>query len=85
MKHFATHRFWASYRSLPPAVQRLADEKFVVLKSDPRHPSLHLKKIGRFWSSRVGLHYRVLAVDGPDGSIVWFWIGTHADYDKLVG
>src|SRR5437867_3644367 len=56
-----------------------------VCSSDPHHPSLHLKKIGCFWSCRVGLHYRVLGVDGPDGSVVWFWIATHTDYDKLVG
>lgn len=84
MKHFATPRFWACYRSLSPVAQRLADEKYALLKADPRHPSLHLKKIGHFWSCRVGLQYRVLGVDGP-GGVVWFWIGTHADYDKLVG
>ena len=46
--------------------------------------SLHLKKIGRFWSARVGAHYRALAVEAPDG-LVWFWIGSHADYDRLLG
>jgi len=85
LKHFATPRFWACYGSLCLAVQRLADEKYALLKADPHHPSLHLKRVGRFWSCRVGLHYRVLGVDGPDGSLVRFWIGTHADYDKLVG
>jgi len=63
----------------------LADEKYALLKSDPHHPSLHLKRVGRFWSCRVGLHYRVLGADGPHGDVVWFWIGTHADYDKLIG
>ena len=49
-----------------------------------RHPSLHFKRIGRFWSVRIGLHYRALAVqDGED--IVWFWIGHHAEYDRLIG
>jgi len=45
---------------------------------------LHLKKIGRYWSVRVGLHFRALGIDVDDG-ILWFWIGSHADYDKLVG
>jgi hypothetical protein len=45
---------------------------------------LHFKKIGRFWSARVGGHHRALAVEAADG-LVWFWIGTHADYDKLLG
>lgn len=55
-----------------------------LLKTDPNHPSLHFKKVGRFRSCRVGLHHRVLGVDAPEG-ILWFWIGTHAEYDKLVG
>ena len=52
------------------------------LKQDPRHPSLHFKKVGRFCSARIGAHYRTLAVEVPDG-LVWFWIGSHADYDRL--
>ena len=73
-----------SYRSLPPEVRELADQAYTRLKQDPRHPSLRLKKVGRFWSARVGAHYRALAVEGTDGP-VWFWIGTHADYDRLLG
>lgn len=84
MKHFAPPSFWACYRRLPEAVQSLADKNFDLLKSDPRHPSLRLKQIGRFWSVRVGLHHRALGVDGPEG-IVWFWIGSHAEYDALLG
>jgi hypothetical protein len=65
-------------------VRRLADQCFELLKRNPRHPSLHFKKIGRFWSVRVGLHHRALAVeDGSD--LLWFWIGSHAEYDRLVG
>ena len=45
---------------------------------------LHVKKVGRFWSVRVGLHYRALAVE-EESNLVWFWIGPHADYDKLLG
>jgi hypothetical protein len=48
------------------------------------YPSLHFKKVGRFWSARVGAHYRAVAVeDGPD--LVWFWLGTHAEYDTIIG
>jgi hypothetical protein len=47
-------------------------------------PVAALKKVGRLWSVRVGPHYRALAIeDGAD--LVWFWIGSHADYDRLVG
>jgi hypothetical protein len=84
LNHYASPDFWSCYRALPAEVQRLADKSFSLLKENPQHPSLHFKKVDRFWSARVGLHYRALAVEAPDGRL-WFWIGTHADYDKLVG
>ena len=84
MKHYATARFWRCYRALPKDVQQLADRCFSLLKSDSAHGSLHFKRIGPLWSVRVGLHYRALATDADD-DVVWFWVGSHADYDKLVG
>jgi len=84
VRHRATPRFWACYRQLPEDVQRLADKCYALLQQDPHHPSLHLKKVSRFWSVRVGLHYRALAIEN-DGELAWFWIGSHADYDKLIG
>lgn len=84
MNHFATPEFWYHYRRLPQEVRDLADKNFQLLLSNPHHPSLHFKKIGSLWSARVGLHYRALAVDDADG-VHWFWIGTHADYDQLLG
>jgi len=84
VKHAATPRFWACYNALPEAVRQLADDKFALLKVDPKHPSLHFKRIGAVWSCRVGLHYRALGA-GVDGGVSWFWIGTHSEYDKLVG
>ena len=83
MTHRATPRFWACYRLLPAEIQKLADRDYQLLRNDPRHPSLHLKKVGSLWSVRVGLHYRALAVeDGSD--LIWAWIGTHAEYDQIL-
>ncbi len=84
MRHRASTRFWRCYRQLPNDVQRLADRCDELLRQDYRHPSLHFKKVGRFWSVRVGLHYRAVAVE-HEADLVWFWIGSHADYDKLLG
>jgi len=64
-------------------VQRVADRNFEILKENPKHPSLHFKRTGRYWSIRVGIHYRALAVEVEDG-LLWFWIGSHAEYDRLV-
>ena len=84
MKHFASEDFWRAYNQLPAAVRDLADKNFALLKSAPQHPSLHFKKVGRYWSVRVGLRYRALALEVEDG-LLWFWIGPHAEYDKMVG
>lgn len=83
MKHCATPDFWYHYRQLPTEIQELADRCYERLKQDPQYPSLHFKKVGQFWSVRVGLHYRALALE-EDSDIAWFWIGTHAEYDQLV-
>ena len=90
MKYFANPSFWDCYQKLPREIQELADENFKLLKRDSRHPSLHLKyvlvkqgKVNRYWSARVGIKYRALAVEVAEG-LIWFWIGTHAEYDKLI-
>jgi hypothetical protein len=44
---------------------------------------LRLKPVGRYWSVRVGIHYRALAVKEGD-DMIWFWIGTHSKYDQLT-
>ena len=69
---------------LPWDIQKLADQAYERLKPNPRHPSLQCKKVGRFWAARVGLHYRALVVKTADG-FVWFWAGTHAEYNNLIG
>lgn len=83
MKHFASPQFWRLHRKLPAGVRELADKNFKLLKADPKHPSLHFKRIDKLWSVRVGARYRALGVDREEG-VVWFWIGSHADYDKLL-
>ena len=86
MKHFTLPRFWRYYRQLPTDLRELADKNYELLKVDPWYPSLRLKKVGKtkqLWSVRVGMHYRALGLDKPEG-IVWFWIGTHAEYDRLL-
>ncbi|MFM6130820.1 MAG: type II toxin-antitoxin system RelE family toxin [Sphaerospermopsis kisseleviana] len=84
MNHFASPDFWFYYRQLPPEIRDLADKNFELLKQDLRHPSLRLKKVGIFYSARVGLHYRALAKERSEG-FVWFWIGHHSEYDRLLG
>jgi hypothetical protein len=83
VRHRATPDFWYHYRQPPAETQELADRCYEFLKQDLRYPSLHFKKVGLFWSVRVGIHYRTLAVE-EDVDMAWFWIGTHAEYDHLL-
>jgi hypothetical protein len=83
LNHYASSEFWDAYRALPAAIQRLADRCYEQLRRDERHPSLHLKKVGQFYSARVGIRYRAVGIETTDG-IVWFWIGPHAEYDKII-
>jgi len=83
LKHLASPRFWILYEALPPEIRSLADKNFALLKSNPRHPSLHFKRIGDLWAVRVGDHYRAVGTDVKEG-IYWIWIGSHAEYDRIV-
>jgi hypothetical protein len=62
------------YRALPIQVRELADKNYALLRESPHHPSIRLKKTGDFWSAPVGLHFRVLAKERPEG-LVWFGFG----------
>lgn len=83
MIRFSTPSFWSAYNSLPNFVKQAADRNYKILKNNPKHPSLHFKKINRYWSVRVGINYRALAVESED-NLLWFWIGNHSEYDKLI-
>jgi hypothetical protein len=83
LRHYTSSDFWEAYGKLPAEIRELADKNFDLLKENPRHPSLQLKRIEELWSVRVGLHYRALGIDSTVG-IQWIWIGSHAHYDKLI-
>ena len=81
--HRATPEFLRLVNALPPSVQRVARRNFDLLKSGPRHPSLQFKKVGGFWSARVGRSYRALAIEDR-GDFIWVWIGNHDDYTRMI-
>lgn len=84
MRHFASPSFWELYGKLPPEIQEAADKNFELLKVNPKHPSPHFKKVGRYWSVRVGKKYRAIGTEVEEG-FLWFWIGAHSEYDKMIG
>ena len=81
-----TERFRRAFEALPNHVQDRARQAYRLFRDDPQHPSLRFKQVHAsrpVYSARVGLGYRALAV--RDGEVVlWFWIGTHSDYDQLL-
>ena len=81
--HKATLRFWVCFKQLPHSTQKLAKKNYALLKENPKHPSLHFKKIGKLWSARIGKNYRALAMEDNDG-FIWVWIGNHAEYERLL-
>ena len=86
MNSFLLPQFLVLYRALPEHVRQQARQAYRLFQQDPHHPSLRFKQVHPsqpVYSARVGLAYRALAVrDGE--AVVWFWIGSHAEYDTLI-
>jgi hypothetical protein len=79
-----TPKFWSLYFGLPESVRATARKAYGLWQEEPFHPSLHFKKVGGGkWSVRVGLHYRAVG-KFANGTMVWDWIGSHGDYDRLT-
>lgn len=79
-------RFRDALERLPQSVQRRAHEAYALFRADATHPGLHFKRVHAtrpIYSVRVGLDYRALGIRDGD-EMVWFWIGPHAEYDRLV-
>jgi hypothetical protein len=81
-----TERFRKSFSKLPANVQDQANRAFALWRRDVNHPSLQFKRIhvtDPIYAVRIGIHWRALAVVRDDRA-VWFWIGHHSEYDKLI-
>jgi hypothetical protein len=74
------------FAALPQRVQRQAREAYGLFRENPSHPGLHFKRVHPYpptYSARVSISYRTVGVMAGD-VVTWFWIGTHAEYDKLI-
>ena len=83
MRRFSDLRFQPLCDALPARVRKQAVNSFALIEQEPKHPSLHVKCITATCGQR-GLGHRALGVEGADG-FHWFWIGSHSDYDRLMG
>ena len=82
--------FRRAFERLPSEVQRRARAAYRRFAADPAHPGLQFKRLHAsldLWSVRVTESYRAVGVRTTvesEDRIVWFFIGTHAEYDKLL-
>lgn len=85
MKSYATPDFWEAYAKLPKHIQQQAKKSYRQWQENLQYPSLHFKKVGKnLWSARITNDYRALAINKGD-DYYWIWIGTHQEYDNLLG
>jgi hypothetical protein len=86
MRFRRTARFRSLFEKLPAEVQQSSQRAYVLFQRDPAHPRLQFKRLRadrQTYSIRIGLGYRALGVRF-DETLVWYWIGPHAEYDRLV-
>lgn len=88
MKSELTAEFIELFSELPERVQRTARKNYRLWKKNPDHPSLEFKRVKgttNTFAVRVGIGWRAVGVlREKDNTMVWFWIGSHAEYDKLL-
>lgn len=86
MRSRTTRRFRKQIAALPEEVQRQAKKAYQQFKHDPWHRSLRFKQVHPsepIYAVRVTKGYRAVG-KRDDQVMLWYWIGSHADYDKLL-
>ncbi len=81
-----TDDFLACFRLLPEHIKRQARKNYRIWKRNPHHPGLNFKRVGEksaVYSVRVAIGWRALGLL-EDDTMVWFWIGSHAEYDRIL-
>ncbi|MDX2139844.1 MAG: hypothetical protein SF123_17295 [Chloroflexota bacterium] len=85
MRSRRNRQFRDLFVDLPIEVKQQAFAAYRLFMIDPRHPSLHFKKLhDKLYSVRVGNNYRALGILYETDLIIWIWIGSHGEYDKLI-
>jgi hypothetical protein len=88
MRSSASEDFWRCFDALPDAIQHKARRVYALWLDNPLHPGLHFKRVHPVepvWSARIDLNYRALGLRDDTDGIVWFWIGSHDEYERIIG
>ncbi len=81
-----TDDFLACFRRLPERIKRQARKSYKLWKANPKHPGVEFKRVGKrspIYSVRVAIGWRALGLRQGD-TLLWFWIGPHSEYDRLL-
>ena len=87
MRSRTTRHFWTLFQRLPADVQERAQKAYAQFRDNPAHPGLQFKRVSDedpLYSVRIGLRHRAVGMFTSD-TITWFWIGTHDDYERVIG
>ncbi len=85
-KSFITKDFLRLFNNFPNRVKKETRKYYKLWKENPTHPSLHFKRISNnsnIYSVRIGIGWRAIGVN-DDNCIIWFWIGSHSEYDTYL-
>jgi plasmid maintenance system killer protein len=86
MKSVLHPQFRKAFGGLPSDIREQARRAYRLFRDNPFHTSLHFKALQQnkpFYSVRINRNYRAVGLYDGD-TIIWFWIGTHSEYDKLI-
>ena len=86
MKSTTTRSFRRDFKKLSSDIQTRARDAYRLFQADPSYPSLQFKKVhpsDPVYSVRISQDYRAVGVIKGD-CIIWFFIGSHADYERLL-
>ena len=86
MNSILTEDFLDCFARLPVEIQEQARRTYQVWRANSSHPGLRFKPIQGhkdLYSVRIGRGWRALGRLEVN-TITWFWIGSHAEYDRLL-
>jgi hypothetical protein len=92
-RNVRTKEFKEMFARLPEEIQGLANGAFEMFQENPAHNALRHHALGdnnrgkhreRSFSVSITMQYRAVYTRDGDTN-VWYWIGTHSDYDTFIG
>ncbi|HBC42326.1 MAG: hypothetical protein IM542_03730 [Pseudanabaena sp. M165S2SP1A06QC] len=86
MKSVITKSFRDLLSQLPIDIQEKANDAYLQFQQNVNHPSLRFKKVHSslpIYSVRITKNYRAVGQLDED-VVIWFWVGSHREYEKLL-